>query len=86
MPLEPLICRSRYGNVKKSYKNRRKFGESEKSHTFVVLKETKVLTVPCGTIKNINYEKMTGTQHLNVHLKYYIQAITTIFAQHGLQR
>ena len=57
MPLEPLICRSRYGNVKKSYKNRRKFGESEKTRIFVVLKETKVLTVPRGTIKNINYEK-----------------------------
>lgn len=57
MPLEPLICRSRYGNVKKSYKNKRKFGESEKSRIFVVLKETKVLTVPYGIIKNINYEK-----------------------------
>ena len=30
MPLEPLICRSRYENVKKSYKNKRKFGKSEK--------------------------------------------------------
>ena len=51
MPLEPLICRSRYGNVKKGYKNQRNFGESEKSRIFVVLKETKVLTVPRGTIK-----------------------------------
>lgn len=41
MPLEPLICRSRYGNVKENYKNRRKFGESEKTRIFVVLKETK---------------------------------------------
>lgn len=57
MPLEPLICRSRYGNVKKSYKNQRKFGESERLHIFVVLKEKKTLTVPYGTIKNINYEK-----------------------------
>lgn len=57
MPLEPLICRSRYGNVKKSYKNQRNFGESEKSRIFVVLKETKVLTVPHGTIKNTDYEK-----------------------------
>lgn len=57
MPLEPLICRSRYGNVKKSYKNRRKFGDSEKTRIFVVLKEKKILTVLDGTIKNINYEK-----------------------------
>lgn len=57
MPLEPLICRSRYGNVKKNYKNKRIFGESEKSRIFVVLKETKVLTVSYGTIKNIDYEK-----------------------------
>ena len=52
MPLEPLIYRSRYGNVKKSYKNQRKFGESEKRHIFAVLKEIKVLTVPNGTLKN----------------------------------
>ena len=32
MPLEPLIYRSRYGKVKKSYKNRRKFGKSEKNN------------------------------------------------------
>jgi hypothetical protein len=51
MPLEPLICRSRYGSVKKSYKNKRKFGESEKSRIFVLLKETKVLTIPHGIIK-----------------------------------
>lgn len=57
MPLEPLICRSRYESVKKSYKNQGKFGESKKVHIFVVLKETKVLTVPRGAIKNINYEK-----------------------------
>lgn len=57
MPLEPLICRSRYGNVKKSYKKQRIFGESEKIHIFAVLKEKKILTVPYGTIKNINYEK-----------------------------
>lgn len=49
MPLEPLICRWRYRNVKKSYKNQRKFGESEKRHIFAVLKEIKVLTVPHGT-------------------------------------
>jgi hypothetical protein len=57
MPLEPLICRSRYRNVKKSYKNQGKFGESEKRRIFAVLKEIKVLTVPDGTIKSKNYEK-----------------------------
>lgn len=57
MPLEPLICRSRYGNVKESYKNQRIFGESEKLHIFVVLKEKRILTVPYGTIKNMNHEK-----------------------------
>ncbi len=57
MPLEPLICRSRYRNVKKSYKNQRIFGESEKERIFAVFKKTRVLTVPYGTIKNINYEK-----------------------------
>lgn len=52
MPLEPLICRSRYRNVKKSYKNQGKFGESKKRRIFAVLKEIKVLTVPDGTIKS----------------------------------
>lgn len=52
-----LLCRSRYGNVKESYKVTGKFGESEKLRIFVVLKETRVLTVPRGTIKNINYRK-----------------------------
>nr|DAW15108.1 MAG TPA: hypothetical protein [Microviridae sp.] len=51
MPLEPLICRSRYGKVKESYKNQKKFGESKKSRIFVVSKKTRVLTVPRGTIK-----------------------------------
>lgn len=51
MPLEPLICRSRYRNVKKSYKNQRVFGESEKRRIFVVLKATGALTVPHGTQK-----------------------------------
>lgn len=51
MPLEPLICRSRYGKVKKSYKNQRKFGESEKRHIFAVLKKIKVLTVSRKTLK-----------------------------------
>lgn len=43
MPLEPLICRSRYGKIKKSYKNKRKFGESEKSHKFANVKLRKNL-------------------------------------------
>lgn len=47
MPLEPLIHRSRYNKVKKSYKNQRVFGKSKKTHTFVVSKKT-VLTVPHG--------------------------------------
>ena len=55
MPLEPLICRSRYGNVKKSYKNQRKFGESENQHIFAMFKKQRVLTVPYGTIKSKNY-------------------------------
>lgn len=48
MPLEPLICRSRYRNVKKSYKNQKVFGGSKKRRIFVVLKATRVLTVPHG--------------------------------------
>ena len=57
MPLEPLICRSRYGNVKKSYKNRRKFGKSEKTYVSLQCsKKQRVLTVPCGTLKTKDYE------------------------------
>lgn len=56
MPLEPLICRSRYGNVKKSYKNQRIFGESKNTRIFAVFKKTRVLTVPCGTLKTKDYE------------------------------
>lgn len=41
MPLEPLICRSRYRSVKKSYKITEKFGESKKSRIFVVFKKNK---------------------------------------------
>jgi hypothetical protein len=61
MPLEPLICRSRYGNVKKSYKNQRKFGKSKKGSIFAMFKKTRVLTVPDGTIKLKNYEKRLET-------------------------
>ena len=56
MPLEPLICRSRYGNVKKSYKNKRKFGKSKKTiHLCSVQKKQRVLTVPDGTLKTKDY-------------------------------
>lgn len=51
MPLEPLICRSRYGNVKKSYKNQKKFGDSENICTFVVLKETNSINRSTWNIK-----------------------------------
>ena len=56
MPLEPLICRSRYGNVKESYKNRRKFGDSKKTMHLCSVQKTKVLTVPDGTLKTKDYE------------------------------
>jgi hypothetical protein len=49
--LEPCICRWRYGNVKKSYKNQRKFGESKYIRIFAMLKKTRVLTVSDETIK-----------------------------------
>lgn len=52
MPLEPLICRSRYGKVKESYKNQKKFEESEKTHIFAVLKETKSINRFTWNIKN----------------------------------
>lgn len=42
-PLEPLICRSRYGNVKKGYKNRRKFGKSKDTRKFANVKLRKKL-------------------------------------------
>lgn len=51
MPLEPLICRWRYGSVKKSYKNQRKFGESKYIRIFAMLKKTRVLTVSDETTK-----------------------------------
>lgn len=41
MPLEPLIYRSRYGNVKKSYKNQGKIGESKETRIFAVFKKNK---------------------------------------------
>ena len=66
MPLEPLICRSRYKNVKKSYKNQRKFGESENIHIFAVSKKTRVLTVPSGTLKT---EKLWKKLHLSQNLE-----------------
>lgn len=56
MPLEPLICRWRYGNVKKSYKNQRKFGESEKTIHLCSVQKTRVLTVQSRTLKTKDYE------------------------------
>lgn len=52
MPLEPLICRSRYGNVKKSYKNKRNL-ENQKKHIYLCSVEKKqiVLTVSDETLK-----------------------------------
>ncbi len=56
MPLEPLICRSRYGKVKESYKNQRKFGEPEKTYiSLQCSKKQRVLTVPNGTLKTKDY-------------------------------
>ena len=52
MPLEPLICRSRYRNAKKGYNNKRKFGKLEKTHTFAMVKKQRVLTVLYRTIKS----------------------------------
>ena len=43
MPLEPLIYRWRYKNIKKSYKNQRIFGESKNIRIFAVFKKTKSL-------------------------------------------
>lgn len=57
MPLEPLICRWRYGNVKESYKNQRKLGESKYIRIFAMLKKTRVLTVSDETTKTKNYER-----------------------------
>lgn len=42
--------------LKKVIKIRENLENQKKSRIFVVLKETKVLTVPRGIIKNINYE------------------------------
>lgn len=70
MPLEPLICRSRYGNVKKSYKNKKKFGESERIYNFVVSKKTRILTVPRGTLKTkkiMNTKKITDELCVEVY-------------------
>jgi len=56
MPLEPLICRSRYGNVKESYKITEKFAESEIIRIFVVLEKTRCIT--CSTWNNKNRKIM----------------------------
>lgn len=41
MPLEPLIYRSRYNNVKESYKNQEILGESKETRIFAVFKKNK---------------------------------------------
>jgi hypothetical protein len=51
MPLEPLICRSRYGNVKESYKNRRKFGKSEKTMHLCSVQKNKSINRSIWNIK-----------------------------------
>lgn len=58
MPLEPLICRSRYRKVKEGYKNQRKFGESKKIRIFVVFKKNKSINRSTwNNKKQNNYEK-----------------------------
>lgn len=70
MPLEPLICRSRYGNVKKSYKNQKKFGDSENIYTFVVLKETNSINRSTWNIKNkkiMNLKEPKSKRYVEVY-------------------
>lgn len=67
MPLEPLICRSRYEYVKKSYKNQKKLGESEKTRIFAMSKKTRVLIIPNGITKTKNYEKRLETK-IQMHI------------------
>nr|DAH56707.1 MAG TPA: hypothetical protein [Microviridae sp.] len=47
----PCICRSRYGSVKKSYKNRRKFGKSKKTINLCSVKKTKSINRSIWNIK-----------------------------------
>ncbi len=70
MPLEPLICRSRYRKVKESYKNQRKFGESEKIHIFAVFKKNKNINRSTWNIKNkkiMNIEEITNELCVEVY-------------------
>ena len=72
MPLEPLIYRSRYKNVKKSYKNQRKFGESENIHIFadVRLRKNKNTNRSAWNIKKqkiMNIEKITDELCVEVY-------------------
>lgn len=62
MPLEPLICRSRYKNVKKSYKNKRKFGESENIRIFANVRLRKNLQRI--RVRNENLLKVTDKKQL----------------------
>ena len=70
MPLEPLICRSRYGNVKKSYKNQRIFGESENTRIFATLKKTKSINRSKWNIKKqkiMDIKKITNELCVEVY-------------------
>lgn len=60
MPLEPLICRSRYVNVKESYKETEKFGESKKAMYLCNVKKTRCIT--CSTWNNKTKKKLWQQQ------------------------
>ena len=62
MPLEPLICRSRYGNAKKSYKNQRKFGESKNTRKFASVRLRKNLQRI--RVRKENLRKVTDKKQL----------------------
>ena len=67
MPLEPLICRSRYKNVKKSYKNQRKFGESKNVHIFAdvrLRKNLKRIRVRKGNLLKVTDKKQLKNGNL----------------------
>jgi hypothetical protein len=82
MPLEPLICRWRYGNVKKSYKNQRKFGESKYIRIFAMLKKTRVLTVSDETTKTKKlWQQQIG--QLSKETKRPIKLYYLIWKQNG---
>ena len=70
MPLEPLICRSRYNNIKKSYKNKRKFGESKNTHTFAMFKKNKSINRSTRNNKNkkiMNIEETKNERYVEIY-------------------